>query len=152
MKLVPAGGGHRGVSMGKQEFLDKLRLALNGRVSAETVSDTLTYYEDYISAEVRKGRSEEEVMDSLGDPRLIARTIIETKGGETAETVREHTGDGEAVRNRLPIPGWVWLIVILVVVVAVLSVVFKIISAFLPAIIIILVVSFLVKFFRDWAN
>lgn len=138
--------------MGKQEFLDKLRLALNGRVSVETLSDTLTYYEDYISAEVRKGKGEEEVMASLGDPRLIARTIIETKGGEPSEASREYERDGEAERHRLPIPGWVWLIVMLVVVVAVLSVVFKIISALFPFILLFLGVTFLVKFFRDWAN
>lgn len=138
--------------MGKQEFLDKLRLALNGRVSVEAVSDTLTYYEDYISAEVRKGRSEEEVMASLGDPRLIARTIIETKGGEPSETSREYERDGEPEQHRLPIPGWVWLIVILVAAVAVLSVVFKIISVMFPFILLFLGVTFLVKFFRDWAN
>lgn len=138
--------------MGKQEFLDKLRLALNGRVSVETVSDTMIYYEDYISAEVRKGRSEEEVMALLGDPRLIARTIIETSGGESSETSQEYERDGEVERHRPSVPGWVWLIVILVVVVAVLSVVFKIISALFPVILIICAVSFLVKFFRDWAN
>lgn len=138
--------------MGKQEFLDKLRLALNGRVSVETVSDTLAYYEDYISVEVRKGRDEEEVMASLGDPRLIARTIIETKGGESSETAQEYGRDGEVERRRLSVPGWVWLIVILVVAVAVLSIVFKIISALFPVILVILAVSFLVKFFRDWAN
>lgn len=138
--------------MGKQEFLDKLRLALNGRVSVETVSDTMTYYEDYISTEVRKGRSEEEVMTSLGDPRLIARTIIETKGGEPSEASQEYERDGELERHRLPVPNWVWLIVILVVVVVVLSVVFKIISALFPFILVFLGVTFLVKFFRDWVN
>ena len=138
--------------MGKQEFLDKLRLALNGRVTVETLSDTLTYYEDYINTEVRKGRSEEEVMNSLGDPRLIARTIIETKGKEFSEPSQEYERDGEAEGHRLAVPGWVWMIVILVVVVIVLSVVFKILAALFPFILVILAVSFLVKFFRDWAN
>lgn len=138
--------------MGKQEFLDKLRLALNGRVGTEVVSDTLTYYEDYINTEVRKGRSEEEVMASLGDPRLIARTIIETKGGETPEAAQEYGSDGEAEPHRLAVPGWVLLVVTLVVVVIVVSVVFKILAALLPFILVILAVSFLVKFFRDCAN
>lgn len=138
--------------MGKQEFLDKLRLALSGRVSGDTVADTLTYYEDYISAEVRKGKSEGEVMALLGDPRLIARTIIETKGEENSEPAREYGGDGEAGRKPGSIPGWVWLIVILVAVVTVLSVVFKILSVLFPFIVIIVLVSFVVKFFRDWAN
>ena len=30
---------------------------------------------------IQKGRSEEDVMGELGDPRLIARTIIDTSGG-----------------------------------------------------------------------
>ncbi len=138
--------------MGKKEFLDKLRLALNGRVAPEKVTETLKYYEDYINAEVRIGRSEEEVMTSLGDPRLIARTIIETDGGQAADTAREQSDGGEVQRRLHAIPGWVWLVVLLVVLVIIISVVFKILAVFMPVIIVILVVSFLVKFFRDWAN
>ena len=66
--------------MTKQEFLEKLRLALNGKVAGNVVTENLQYYEDYINTEIRKGRSEEEVLASLGDPRLIARTIITTTG------------------------------------------------------------------------
>ena len=61
--------------MDKQEFVDRLRMALNGRVSPGLVMDNVNYYEDYINTEIRKGRTEEEVLESLGDPRLIARTI-----------------------------------------------------------------------------
>lgn len=138
--------------MDKQEFLDKLRLALNGRVGSEKVAETLKYYEEYISAEVRMGRSEEDVMGALGDPRLIARTIIETDGGQAADTAGRQRDAGEVQHNIPTVPGWVWLIVMLVVVVVILSVVFRIISFFMPVILIILVVSFLVKFFRDWFN
>ena len=61
--------------MNKQEFVDRLRMALNGRVSPGLVMDNVNYYQDYINTEIRKGRTEEEVLESLGDPRLIARTI-----------------------------------------------------------------------------
>ena len=67
--------------MNKQEFVDRLRMALNGRVSPGLVMDNVNYYQDYINTEIRKGRTEEEVLESLGDPRLIARTIIQTNGG-----------------------------------------------------------------------
>ncbi len=141
-------------NMEKQEFLDKLRLALNGRVETGTVSDTIAYYEEYINTEVRKGRSEEEVMTSLGDPRLIARTIIETSGsetggGETQEASTEYGGDGEVESHRPAVPGWVWLIVILMVAVVILSIVFKILAVLFPFIVVMMVVSFLIKFFRD---
>ena len=64
--------------MGRQEFIDRLRAALNGNVSAATVAENVNYYNEYIYSEMRRGRSEEEILNSLGDPRLIARTIIET--------------------------------------------------------------------------
>lgn len=71
--------------MNKQQFIDKLRAALNGRIAPGLVTDNVNYYEDYINMEIRKGRSEAEVLQMLGDPRLIARTIIETtaKGSRT---------------------------------------------------------------------
>lgn len=64
--------------MTKQEFLEKLRVSLNGKVAANQVEEHVRYYEDYINVEIRKGRDEEEVMAALGEPRLIAKTIVET--------------------------------------------------------------------------
>ena len=46
--------------MTKQEFLEMMRLALNGKVSSGAVMENLRYYEDYINMEVRKGKKEEE--------------------------------------------------------------------------------------------
>lgn len=66
--------------MNKQEFIDRLRAALNGRIPASEVEETVNYYQDYINMEMRKGKSQEEVLKALGDPRLIARTIIQTNG------------------------------------------------------------------------
>ena len=47
------------IDMSKHEFLEKLQLALSGRVPAATVTENVRYYEDYINIEIRKGRSEE---------------------------------------------------------------------------------------------
>ena len=69
------------IPMTKIEFLDTLRKALNGQVPPEIISENLTYYESYISDEMRRGRTETEVLDELGDPRLIARTIIDAAAG-----------------------------------------------------------------------
>ena len=67
--------------MKKTEFLKELEAALRGEVSPELVSENLRYYDNYISQETSKGRSEEEVTEEIGSPRLIARTIIDTSGG-----------------------------------------------------------------------
>ena len=74
--------------MRKDEFLQTLRRALNGNVPPRVVEENVRYYDGYISDEVRKGRSEEEVIEEIGDPRLIARTIEDTTDG---------AGEGEFV-------------------------------------------------------
>ena len=63
--------------MNKQEFVDRLRMALNGRVSPGLVMDNVNYYQDYINTEIRKGRTEEEVLESLGDPRPVSYTHLD---------------------------------------------------------------------------
>ena len=40
--------------MTKQEFLEKLRVALSGRVASSLIMENLRYYEDYINTEIRK--------------------------------------------------------------------------------------------------
>ena len=71
--------------MTKQEFLDRLRRSLHGKITPGQIVENLQFYEDYINTEIRKGASEQEVLTRLGDPRLLARTIVETQGGQQAE-------------------------------------------------------------------
>lgn len=134
--------------MEKQEFLEKLRSALSGRLSSENVADTLRYYEDYINTETRMGREEQEVMASLGDPRLIARTIIETRGGRGG-VYSEQIPEEERPRQYRPVPGWVWLALILILTALVISAVFRFLRVFGPFLIVIAVIMFLAKFLRD---
>lgn len=62
--------------MTRVEFLQELRIALQGKISQSRVNEYLQYYENYIMEESRKGKSEEQVIIELGDPRLIAKTLI----------------------------------------------------------------------------
>lgn len=61
--------------MVKEEFLDILRESLAGNVPASEVEENIRYYKDYIENEAE---SEEEALKQLGDPHLIARTIIDS--------------------------------------------------------------------------
>lgn len=79
--------------MTRQEFLEELKSALMGEVSAEVMMDSYRYYSTYIDEEVRKGRAEEEVLEELGKPGLIARSIIAAQSGEREADV-EYTEDG----------------------------------------------------------
>jgi uncharacterized membrane protein len=63
--------------MTKNEFLELLRAALSGEIPDLEIESNMKYYEEYIRTEGYK-TSEEEVINQLGDPRLIAKTIIDT--------------------------------------------------------------------------
>lgn len=68
--------------MNKREFILELRDALDGEVSGQIIAVNVNYYENYIDEQIAAGVSEPEVLEMLGDPRLLARTIIDTNGGE----------------------------------------------------------------------
>ena len=79
--------------MTKQEFLSGLETALSGEVSQQVFLENMRYYQGYIKDELQKGRSEAEVLEELGSPRLIARTIIDAaEAEEEAETGRPGAG------------------------------------------------------------
>lgn len=68
--------------MNKYEFIKNLQDALKGHVSNADFENQISYYENYINDEVNKGKSESEVISELGDPKLIAKTIIDVNGND----------------------------------------------------------------------
>ena len=126
--------------MAKNECLETLRTALTGQVGYDVVNENVAYYDTYISMQVRKGISEEEVLKSLGSPRLIAKTIIESEkyagraegAGETEGEKKENEGGGfSRLRHKISqMPGWLMLILIVllpILFMTVLSAVFSIV-------------------------
>ncbi|HIW81392.1 MAG TPA: DUF1700 domain-containing protein [Candidatus Acetatifactor stercoripullorum] len=151
--------------MTKQEFISRLRAALSGKLSPGLVEDHINYYEDYINTEIRKGRTEEEVLASLGDPRLIARTIVETNGrgqnagGQSMDTegffreYREPYTEEERREKRVfRFPVWAWILLVILVLAVAAGLAFSLLAFLAPVILPILLVVFLVKLFRDWLN
>lgn len=67
--------------MTKREFLEELKDALSEQLPQNEVAEHVSYYMNYIEEQKRSGSSEDEVLDMLGDPRLIARTILDTTPG-----------------------------------------------------------------------
>ena len=55
--------------MNKKEFLDILYEQLSGQMPEGNVAAHVQYYRNYI---------EEDILNELGDPRLIARTLLDT--------------------------------------------------------------------------
>ena len=67
--------------MTKSEFLEILRLQLDGEMPSGEIYSNIHYYDQYIDKELSSGKTEEEVMNELGDPRLIAKTLIDADEG-----------------------------------------------------------------------
>ena len=85
--------------MDKKEFLEKLAMALAGQVYGRVIEENIAYYDQYISDEMRRGKTVSQVLEELGDPRLIARSIIEANGGGNEMAgVYEDSDSGEETR------------------------------------------------------
>lgn len=74
-----------GGKMTKQEFMTELQRALNGRMGSAKAAPHVAYYQEYIEIEMRKGRAEEEVLEELGSPRLLAKSIGDVSDKEAPD-------------------------------------------------------------------
>ncbi len=64
--------------MTRQEFISALGAKLSEDLSTAEVLSQTQYYQGYFDGEMKKGKTEEEIADELGDPLLIAKTIVES--------------------------------------------------------------------------
>lgn len=149
--------------MNRAEFIEKLQRALAGGLSSSLVAENVRYYQEYIDSEVRKGRREEEVLAQLGDPRLLAKSIIEANkhAGESYGSNREYdeevtegtqdwnAGDKNPHMKRVTMPGWLIMLIATVIVIVVIGLAFSLLYLFAPVIIAVLVVVLIVKVFQS---
>lgn len=145
--------------MHKEEFLTQLREALHGNVSQKLLNENLTYYENYILQEVRKGKTEGEVLSELGNPRILAQTIIDTQNlKSTRETHNEFRGEGrpEHEEDMTRHSAWStekrakWFLIatiaaIILVVIGILSMIAGIISFLAPILVPLLIIMIIVR-------
>ena len=149
--------------MKKQEFLDSLRTALSSRVGAGTVAENVNYYEDYINTQIRMGKSEEEVVDSLGDPRLLARSIAEAnKHAGVSQSQNEYEDTQHQYRNsqqyygnggtyessRWKKPVWLTIIIVIFFTLIIFSLIFSVLSFLAPILVPILLVILLLRMIK----
>lgn len=142
--------------MTKQEFLIDLQKALTNRLNSATVNDHVNYYREYIEVEIRKGREETEVIEELGDPRLIAKSILTAAAAEAEDaenTARgEDTagGDGKSAQHILAkIPLWLWIVIIFLIVVIAGVLLTSVVWKLLPVLFPVLLVVFIVKWWNN---
>ena len=151
--------------MRQEEFLTSFQEALTGKVSDKIIQENVGYYRNYINKEIQAGKMEEEVLRMLGDPRLLAKTIIEsqkfaTDHSEDTQEGRENWyqknrmgqdiyGRNEKKQGHSPVSGWIVLGVVVLCLILVLKLVFSVVSFFAP---VILVVAIALLIYRMITN
>ena len=147
--------------MDRAEFLRELEEALAGEVSPATAAENLRYYDAYIAEEAAKGRDEAEVIEEIGGPRIIARTIIDSQGGGSGsgrpdfgtdsrqdfgdggyrepdayhEERRADAGSGSGRSVFIDLSKWYWKLAVAVAVVFILAVAVMLVMGFLSLVI-----------------
>lgn len=138
----------------KQQFMDELKTALSGQVSNAKYNETIRYYEDYINSQVQSGKTEEEVVKSLGSGRLIAKTVIDTAqaSGEAEnfysnQTVYDENGGADETVDGVSFWTKAKLVAIIagviIVGLAIVAIVASVIWALIPIIAIVVIASWL---------
>lgn len=122
--------------MSREQFLNEFRIALQGQIPQAQVNEQLRYYENYIIEESRKGRSEDEVINALGNPRLIAKTIIETNGKGSN---RYQDLQSEEVSEKKH-HSWYGIVIAILIVLLIVGVITRVAIALLPIILPVVVI------------
>lgn len=146
--------------MNRYEFIEKLRAALAGKATQSAINENVRYYEEYLDTEIRKGKKEEEVLRELGEPRLLAKTIIEankqTGHGTNAQEVYHDTvdyGSGKAKKSthihingkEFALSKWAIILALVLVAVLVISIIGAVLSFILPIVIPVILILIAVK-------
>jgi len=147
--------------MDKYTFVNELNACLKGKIDQRELDDTMKYYRDYIDMEIRKGKSEAEVLEMLGSPRLLAKTIISTKGNEDRtdyveyrdydnSSYEERFGEGKDMKQKVfRMPLWLGTLLFFLVVVLVFSLLFKVVTILAPVILIFMAIGLVMKLIKD---
>lgn len=132
--------------MTKQEFLIQLQKALNGKISSSSIQSHVRFYDDYISMEIRKGKTEETVLEELGDPHLLAKTIVAAgAGAQQNGPDRNEPGRSHRIRR---IPGWLVIALVLLLVGFLLYTIGVVIIGLLPFVVPLAGVWLIVRYLR----
>ncbi len=141
--------------MYRTEFLDILKTQLSGQMHEGKIAAHLRYYEDYIQSKVRSGEEEEEVIRQIGDPRLIAKTLLDTDTGddvyEESQSYSEHEAESsreERRSYRLDLSTWYGKLIVVAVAAGIIFVLVSVLTMALPFILIFAAVLYLISKWR----
>lgn len=146
--------------MDKEAFIRELRESLYGEVEERVIQDSVSYYRGYIEEEIRKGKSEQQVLDELGDASFIAKSIIDANErdgirktrveeeninyGDPYEEMEKEERKQQMQTKASHILRWVIGIAVVIIILSLVSVIARIL---LPVIIVWAVIVFIIRLF-----
>lgn len=132
--------------MMRQEFIEQLRIALQGKIPQKELNEHLRYYDNYIMEEARKGQTEEQVIEKLGDPRLIAKTLSMTDtSGREKEAGYQRQGGKQ--RNGFRWNSWYGRAILIIIAILIVIVVGHVLAFLLPVVLTVALVLLVLSFF-----
>lgn len=137
--------------MDKQTFLNQLRNQLSGRIPPAEMEGHISYYDNYISARVRQGEYEEDILAELNNPTLIAKSIISAsmakdESHDTYDNLSEDRGDRPVFKGgkfALTAPMWIRAGVVLLIIILIIALIIKLFIATIPIWIILAIILYL---------
>ncbi len=159
--------------MTKQEFLKGLEDALLEQMDISEAAPHIKYYREYIESEIAKGKTEEEVLGTLSNPRLIAKNIVDNKESSQRynHSVYEYSGDnryneydsenhssgvhflfnGKSYNGIVAkiILGAILLLMLMIILVIIGGIFFIIFRIVLPVVLIVGVITLVIKLFKN---
>ena len=157
---------HGYINMDKEEFIMKLQHALAGGMSGSQIAEHVRYYREYLDSEIHKGRTEEEILRQLGEPRLLARSILDAnrRSGAASGSAQEYDDEvggsrreanrynGNSQVRKVALPGWLVMLIVVVIAMLVIGVVSSLLYIFAPVIMTGLIVLLIVKVIQGHHN
>ena len=135
--------------MTKQEYISVISKTLSGRVKPEVQKETLEYYKEYIDSQIVKGSSEEMVLATLGDPKLLAKTVIASQPEAYGDEAMTRSAVPESERRSQDRKLILILICVLLILFLVIGLVFKVVWKLLPILIPVGIIAFVIRKLRE---
>lgn len=157
--------------MKQEDFLESFQEALIGNVPERVVQENVNYYRNYINKQIMSGNTEDSILQSLGNPRLLAKTIIDTNQYVTQsndsfeqDSWRQDYSDRYQWRNpkqneeqikqtkmkTLQIPGWLSGILCVVAMALLIGLAFCVVSHLAPILLVVGIGVIGYKAVRKW--
>ena len=144
--------------MNKKEFLDILYEQLSGQMPEGNVAAHVQYYRNYIEDAVTQGRTETEVLNELGDPRLIARTLLDTDSSysepytDNSYEYDNGSSGSKKVKSRsfhIDLSTWYGKLAVILIAVVVIFLLCTVLSVLIPVMVIFGIVCFIISKLRS---